>query len=92
MTILSALGEYERELFRDRIVAGQMRARAQGVNNGRPRKLNDAVHTSVRLLRDSGMRIKEISKRPEIGVGSVYGALKDASVSSDFSNLALLSQ
>jgi DNA invertase Pin-like site-specific DNA recombinase len=75
-SIFSALGEYERELIRERIMAGQKRARAQGVKIGRPSKLNEAVRTSVKLLRDGGMGIKEISKRLEIGVGSVYGALK----------------
>jgi DNA invertase Pin-like site-specific DNA recombinase len=74
-SIFSALGEYERELIRERIMAGQKRARAQGVKIGRPSKLNEAVRTSVKLLRDGGMGIKEISKRLEIGVGSVYGAL-----------------
>jgi DNA invertase Pin-like site-specific DNA recombinase len=74
-SIFSALGEYERELIRERIMAGQKRARAQGVKIGRPSRINDAVRTSVKLLRDGGMGIKEISKRLEIGVGSVYGAL-----------------
>ncbi len=73
--IFSALGEYERELMRERIMAGQKRARAQGIKIGRPSKLNDAVRTSVKLLRENGMGIKEISKRLEIGVGSVYSAL-----------------
>ena len=77
-SIFSALGEYERELIRERIMAGQKRARAQGVKIGRPSKLNDAVRTSVKLLRDGGMGIKEISKRLEIGVGSVYSALSAA--------------
>jgi len=45
------------------------------VKIGRPSKLNDAVRTSVKLLREGGMGIKEISKRLEIGVGSVYSAL-----------------
>jgi DNA invertase Pin-like site-specific DNA recombinase len=74
-SIFSALGEYERELIRERIMAGQKRARAQGVKIGRPSKLNEAVRTSVKLLRDGGMGIKEISKRLEIGVGSVYASL-----------------
>ena len=74
--IFSALGEYERELMRERIMAGQRRARAQGVKIGRPSKLNDAVRTSVKLLRENGMGIKEISKRLEIGVGSVYSAIR----------------
>ena len=77
-SIFSALGEYERELIRERIMAGQKRARAQGVKIGRPSKLNEAVRTSVKLLRDGGMGIKENSKRLEIGVGSVYGAMKIA--------------
>lgn len=74
-SIFSALGEYERELIRERILAGQKRARAQGIKIGRPSKLNDAVRTSVKLLREGGMGIKEISKRLEIGVGSVYAVL-----------------
>ena len=77
-SIFSALGEYERELIRERILAGQKRARAQGVKIGRPSKLNDAIRTSVKLLRDGGMGIKEISKRLETGVGSVYCALNAA--------------
>ncbi len=32
--IFSALGEYERELIRERILAGQKRARAQGIRMG----------------------------------------------------------
>lgn len=76
--IFSALGEYERELMRERIMAGQRRARSQGVKIGRPSKMNDAVRTSVQLLRGNGMAIREISKRLEIGVGTVYLALQAA--------------
>lgn len=78
-SIFSALGEYERELIRERIMAGQKRARAQGVKIGRPSKINEAVRKSVKLLRDGGMGIKEISERLEIGVGSVYSALSSPS-------------
>jgi DNA invertase Pin-like site-specific DNA recombinase len=71
--IFSALGEYERELIRERIIAGQRRGRSQV---GRPSKMNEAVRTSVRLLRDKGMSIRQIAKRLEIGVGTVYSVLK----------------
>jgi DNA invertase Pin-like site-specific DNA recombinase len=74
--IFSALGEYERELIRERIVAGQKRARAQGVKIGRPSQLNDAVRTSVKLLRDKGVGIRDIAARLHIGVGSVYAVLR----------------
>jgi DNA invertase Pin-like site-specific DNA recombinase len=78
-SVFSALGEYERELIRERIIAGQRRARSQGIKIGRPSKMNDAVKTSVMLLREKGMSIREIAKRLEIGVGTVYAVLKTAS-------------
>jgi DNA invertase Pin-like site-specific DNA recombinase len=37
-SIFSALGEYERELIRERIIAGQRRARSQGIRIGVHRK------------------------------------------------------
>lgn len=77
-SIFSAMGEYERELMRELIMAGQKRASARGVKISRPSKLNEPTRTSVRLLRENGMGIKEISKRLEIGVGSVCSVLKAA--------------
>ena len=74
--IFSALGEYERELMRERIMAGQRRARSQGVKIGRPSKMNDAVRTSVKLLHGNGMAIRKIAKQLEIGVGTVYSVLR----------------
>ena len=76
--IFSALGEYERELMRERIMAGQRRARSQGVKIGRPSKMNDAVRTSVKLLHGNGMAIRNISKQLAIGVGTVYSVLRVA--------------
>jgi len=63
-------------LIPESILDGREGVRAQGVKTGRPSKLNEAVRTSVKLLRDGGMGIKKISTRLEIGVGSVYGALQ----------------
>ena len=75
-SVFSALGEYERELIRERIIVGQRRARSQGIRIGRPTKMNEAVRTSVRLLRDKGMSIREIARQLEIEVGTVYAILK----------------
>ena len=74
--IFSALGEYERDLIRERIISGQRRAIAQGIKIGRPTKMNDAVQTAVKLLRADGVAIKDIARRLEIGVGTVYTALR----------------
>ena len=77
-SIFSALGEYERELMRERIIAGQKRARSQGIKIGRPSKMNDAVKTSVKMLREKGIGIRDIAKKLEIGVGTVYSVLRAA--------------
>jgi hypothetical protein len=49
-------------MIRERVMAVQKRARAQDVKIRRPSKLNSAVRTSAKLLRDGGVGIKEISK------------------------------
>lgn len=74
--IFSALGEYERDLIKERIISGQRRARAQGIRIGRPSKMNEAVRSSIKLLRADGVAIKDIARRFEIGVGTVYSALR----------------
>jgi DNA invertase Pin-like site-specific DNA recombinase len=39
--VLAAISEFERDLIRDRVLAGLRRARAQGVRIGRPKRLVD---------------------------------------------------
>jgi DNA invertase Pin-like site-specific DNA recombinase len=76
--IFSALGEYERELIRERINAGLARARAQGKKLGRPSNVNPSVITSVRLLREKGHSIHNIAKQLHIGVGTTSKILAAA--------------
>jgi DNA invertase Pin-like site-specific DNA recombinase len=76
--IFSALEEYERELIRDRINAGLARARAAGKKLGRPSNVNEAVITSVKLLRERGYSIHHIAKELRIGVGTTQKILKAA--------------
>ena len=77
-SIFSALGEYERELIRDRINAGLNRARSEGKKLGRPSMVNDALVTSVKMLRDSGHSIHGIAKQLKIGVGTTQKILRAA--------------
>lgn len=64
--IFSALGEYERELIRERINAGLNRARAEGKKLGRPSVASSpAVISSVKLLRERQMPIHKIAKKFE---------------------------
>jgi DNA invertase Pin-like site-specific DNA recombinase len=74
-SVFGALAEYERELIRERVIAGQQRAKAQGVKLGRPSKMNDGLRTAIKLLREKGVGIKQIAAQCQVGIGSVYAAL-----------------
>lgn len=76
--IFSALGEYEREMIRDRINAGLARAKAEGKKLGRPSNVNPSVITSVKLLREKGHSIHNIAKQLHIGVGTTQKILAAA--------------
>ena len=76
--IFSALGEYEKEMIRDRINAGLARAKAEGKRLGRPSNVNPSVITSVRLLREKGHSIHNIAKQLHIGVGTTQKILAAA--------------
>ena len=71
-SVFGAMGEFERNLIRERVLAGQQRAKVNGVKLGRPSKMNDGIKSAVKLLREKGMGIKQIARDLQIGVGTVY--------------------
>ena len=75
-SVFGAIGEFERNLIRERVIAGQQRAKASGVKLGRPTKMNDGMRNAAKLLRDKGLGIKQIAKQLQIGVGTVYNAVQ----------------
>ena len=74
-SMIGAFAEFERNLIRERVLAGQQRAKANGVKLGRPSKMNDGMRSAVKLLREKGMGIKQIAKELQIGVGTVYSVM-----------------
>ena len=76
--IFSALASWEREMIAERINAGLARAKAEGKKLGRPTNVNDAVKTSVVLLRSKGLSLHKIAKQLHIGVGTTSKILKAA--------------
>ena len=76
--IFASLASFERSQILERTALGRERAKARGVRFGRPSKMNESVAEAVRLLREKGLGIKEISRNLKLGVGSVYKALKTA--------------
>ena len=71
-SVFGAIGEFERNLIRERVIAGQRRAVANGVKIGRPSKMNDGMRSAIQLLREKGMGIKQIARELKVGVGTVY--------------------
>ena len=78
-SVFGAIGEFERNLIRERVLAGQQRAKANGVKLGRPSKMNDGMRSAVKLLREKGMGIKQIARELQIGVGTVYSVISHPS-------------
>jgi len=74
-SVFGAIGEFERNLIRERVIAGLQTAKSKGVKLGRPSKMNEGMKSAVKLLREKGMGIKQISKQLQIGVGTVYSVL-----------------
>jgi len=73
--ICGSLAEFERNLIRERVISGQQRAKSEGKHIGRPSQMTDALKTSIRLLREQGMAIKEIASTLSVGVGTVYSVI-----------------
>ncbi len=58
------------------MLAGQQRAKANGVKLDRPSKINDGMKSAVKLLTEKGMGIKQIARELQIGVGTVYSVMQ----------------
>jgi putative DNA-invertase from lambdoid prophage Rac len=73
--LLSVFAEFEREILRERVLAGLAQAREQGRTLGRPRS---AAHkqAQVRELFESGISQSEIARRLSIGRTSVRRLLE----------------
>src|SRR5210317_482035 len=75
--MLSVFSEFERSMIRERVIAGQQRAKAQGKHIGRKTNVNDGIITAVYQLRQNNVPIKRIAKDLQIGVGTVYKILDE---------------
>ena len=74
--MIALFSEFEREMIRERVIAGQQRAKSEGKHIGRKSNLTDGVRTAVYQLRQNNVPIKRIAKDLQIGVGTVYKVLE----------------
>jgi len=73
--MLSVFSEFERSMIRERVIAGQQRAKSEGKHIGRPTNVNDGIINAVYQLRQNNVPISRIAKDLQIGVGTVYKIL-----------------
>jgi DNA invertase Pin-like site-specific DNA recombinase len=75
--MLGVFSEFEREMIRERVLAGMARARSQGKHLGRPRVDAD-VEAAVRATLAGGTGILRTAKLHAIGVGTVQRIAKSS--------------
>jgi len=74
--IFSSLASFEREMIRERVMAGLDRARKNGVKLGRPSTVNDGVRNAVLILKDKGVGVRETCRKLGIGCATYYSVVK----------------
>jgi DNA invertase Pin-like site-specific DNA recombinase len=71
--VFGALAEFERNLIRERTVAGLKAARARGRKGGRPRKLSSRERKTITaLLKTAEVSVREIAKRYGVSRSTLY--------------------
>ncbi len=73
--LLGALGQFERELIKERINAGISNAKAQGKKLGRPRTLNTEQIALVRDMKQKGMGVTGIARIMKCSRYAIYRVL-----------------
>lgn len=74
-SVFGAIGEFERNLIRERVIAGQQRAKSSGVHIGRPTKMNDGMRSAIKAMHQNGMSVRQIAKSCKVGIGTIYSVI-----------------
>jgi len=74
--VFAALAEFEREIIRERTIAGLDAARARGRKGGRPRRLNDKERrTALAMMSSREISVAEIAACFGVSRSTLYGLL-----------------
>ena len=73
--VLGSIAEFERDLIRERTLAGLDAARRRGKRLGRPTVLDERKLKRVRSLRASGKSIRYIAGLLDVSVGTVHNVV-----------------
>lgn len=70
--LLGAFAEFERNLIKERVVAGIANAKAKGVKFGRPRRFHDDMLFEVKEFQKAGLSIRAIAKKLKVSPALVH--------------------
>ncbi len=76
--VLGAIAEFERDLIRDRVVAGMRAAQRRGKAVGRPQRLTGDQRERIVRLRHSGRSLRDIASLLGVSKSTVGRALAEA--------------
>lgn len=78
--IVASLAEFERDIIRERTMAGLTAARARGRIGGRPKKIDEnKLIMAKSMMADKNIAIKDICTALEVSKATLYKSLKEAS-------------
>jgi DNA invertase Pin-like site-specific DNA recombinase len=81
--LFGALGQFERDLIRERTRAGLAAAAARGRKGGRARVLNAAKLRRAHALIAKGLTVREAAARLKIGKSTLYDAIRRSGGAAD---------
>lgn len=82
--LFGALAQFERELIRERTMAGLAAARARGRKGGRPPKLSpERLRVAQRLLKDPESTVSEVARTLGVHRSTLHKALQAAVAKTD---------
>jgi DNA invertase Pin-like site-specific DNA recombinase len=74
--IIGAVAEFEKDIIRERVVAGLENAKYKGKRLGRP-KIHDGILEKAKELQKQGLSFRNIEKQLGVGEGTIRKKLKD---------------
>ena len=79
--MLSVLAEFERDIIRERTMAGLKAARARGRKGGRPKVNQLKLNQAIAMYHSKRMTVKEIHEATGVSAATLYRSLKEEQTS-----------